>query len=664
MRVLPRSWQSVNTDFPNYYVSAHLVCDGYATDRIYEWEWFAGQKDRVGVDQPLAAFIPHTPFSALVMTPLCGLSPLHAKRAWTLCNLAMMAGIIVILVSITGLPWRWLTIASFFSIPLYRNLEFGQLYVLLLLLLALAFFAYFRGASATAGALIAIGAALKIFPALLILFFIRKRDARAICGFVATFLISAGICVLIFPHRMLSTYVTEVLPFALRGEANDPFGLNANSLSALLHHLFIAQARSHSFPLVNFPAAEAILLALCSSVILLVAVLTARKRDGRSDDLLALGTLLVAILATSTLPASYHFVLLLLPAALWAEHFCRTQRWPALATLAFLYLLIGWPIWPAIPPYGWRAIFTVPRLWSVLALLGFLCWQLRSRWHSSPKLAMSGLFALLFAVQSVGGVVHLRSIYREPSDPVTNLPGVYSISSLASDNAEISLSVMTPVGWRRAHLSEDKQLDIVSATYDQFAETGHNGDIYYESDAPTPQIRHVAVEGPDHFITTGESPALSPDGLQLAFLRDDHGRKSLWIRDIASQSEVQMTNRTFDVYEFSFNANGEILFSAVVQDKLALYRWRRDAITSLGIADARYPAESPDGRMLSYSHLSHGVWHLAVRDLATAKDRQFDTADCNGMDGAWSRDSTTLYYASDCGNGLWETSLRTRTVGQ
>ena len=84
-RSLPRAWKSLNTDFPNYYVTARLLREGYSTDRVYEWLWIQRQKDHFGItkaDQPVIGFIPHTPFSALVVWPLTGFSPLTAKRIW------------------------------------------------------------------------------------------------------------------------------------------------------------------------------------------------------------------------------------------------------------------------------------------------------------------------------------------------------------------------------------------------------------------------------------------------------------------------------------------------------------------------------------------------------------------------------------------------------
>src|SRR5580704_15283600 len=89
-RGLPRAWQSLNTDFPNYYITARLLREGYSTTHLYEWIWLQRQKDRMGIrasDQPVVGFLPDTPFSALLVWPLTHWLPLTAKRIWIVFNL-------------------------------------------------------------------------------------------------------------------------------------------------------------------------------------------------------------------------------------------------------------------------------------------------------------------------------------------------------------------------------------------------------------------------------------------------------------------------------------------------------------------------------------------------------------------------------------------------
>src|SRR5215467_20093 len=63
VRTLPAAWRTLNTDFPNYYVTASLVREHFDTSRVYEWIWFARQKDYRAIDQRIAGMVPLTVFS-------------------------------------------------------------------------------------------------------------------------------------------------------------------------------------------------------------------------------------------------------------------------------------------------------------------------------------------------------------------------------------------------------------------------------------------------------------------------------------------------------------------------------------------------------------------------------------------------------------------------
>src|SRR5580698_6499110 len=61
MRTLPRAWRTLNTDFPNYYLTAQLTREHYDTSRIYEWIWVQRQKDHCDIDQRIVGMVPITP---------------------------------------------------------------------------------------------------------------------------------------------------------------------------------------------------------------------------------------------------------------------------------------------------------------------------------------------------------------------------------------------------------------------------------------------------------------------------------------------------------------------------------------------------------------------------------------------------------------------------
>lgn len=109
----------------------------------------------------------------------------------------------------------------------------------------------------------------------------------------------------------------------------------------------------------------------------------------------------------------------------------------------------------------------------------------------------------------------------------------------------------------------------------------------------------------------------------------------------------------------TFLPDGSLIFAAEQDnDPSSLYLAKSaNEIQNLHIPGARYPAASPDGRWLAYSQLDRGVWNLWLKDMRTGTVRSITDSACNNISPAWSPDSKTLIYASDCERALWLTAL-------
>src|ERR1022692_322391 len=110
------AWQTLNTDFPNYYLAASLYHRGVPLGRVYEWIWFQRQKDYAGIQQPLVGFIPNPPMCVLPVLPLSLLSPLAAKRAWLILNLGFLLLALGLLNRVTKRGWRRAALISLLCI--------------------------------------------------------------------------------------------------------------------------------------------------------------------------------------------------------------------------------------------------------------------------------------------------------------------------------------------------------------------------------------------------------------------------------------------------------------------------------------------------------------------------------------------------------------------
>jgi hypothetical protein len=162
------------------------------------------------------------------------------------------------------------------------------------------------------------------------------------------------------------------------------------------------------------------------------------------------------------------------------------------------------------------------------------------------------------------------------------------------------------------------------------------------------------------------NPQLSQSGTDLAYMRDVHGVGTLNLRPMfeSNREEVQLSGTEQNVYEASFLSMEQYAFSASESDQYPKIIWidKRRVQVEDSITNARYPALSPDGQWLAYSHLDGGYWNLWLKSRTTGASRRIGNVPCNEIQPSWKSDSQTLLYSTDCGRSVWFTALAERRV--
>ncbi len=675
-RSLPRAWRPLNTDFPNYYIMARLVREGYNTDRIYEWIWIQRQKDHLGIkqaDQPVVGFVPHTPFSALVVWPLTLWAPLTAKHIWITINMALLVAVAVLLQSLTAIGWRRLALLMVLNYPLHQNLELGQYYILLLLIVTLALWCYVREKRVLAGALMGIGFGLKIFPVLFVIYFARKRDVRAVLGLVAGGIAAAAVSVWVFGLQLHHVYASEVLPWALRGDAMDPYNLSASSLSSLLHRLLLFEPEWNPHPVVHSPTLFAVLHPLLQMAIFAPAVLLAVPGNWHPRRVqLEWSAFLIAVLAISTLPASYHFTLFILPVVVMASELIKDRDFRSLVLLVLLYLGVCFPAWRHNLNSGWWSLLAVPRLYFVI-LFSLLSYVILARHqpivtsHKRESWMWAGLLAaaLIFGVAST--FHHQRGLYSNYRSRLGTASEILLATNPVVQGDSVLFTALLPDGYRSA-IRNRAGTSVNNNTDDRFSQSTGDGQIWTEESGQTSKIvSHGIDQRSSHpEVEDAEFPVVSADGKYLAYLRSTKGRSRIWLRALQTKGlgDAPITPSALDVREMSFSSDDSVIFAAAESGgspRLSTVNLAGN-VQPLGSGEARYPSVSPDGRWLVYSRLQRGVWNLWLMDLHTDETRRITNEECNDIAPAWEADSHTLVFASDCGRALWFTALYRRRV--
>ncbi|HEX5412936.1 MAG TPA: glycosyltransferase 87 family protein [Terriglobia bacterium] len=682
------AWRTLNTDFPNYYLVARIYREGIPLDRVYDWTWIARQKDHEGMAVPIVGFAPLTLMSVLPLVPLAGLPPLLAKRIWLIINLILLGLVILLLNRMSSLGLRRVMILTFLAVdPISRNFLYGQMHLLLLLILTISAWAYCRGRPATSGVALAAASALKVYPALFLFYFIRKKQWRAVFGLVAGCALLAGLSVALFGWPANRSYLLEALPRGLAGTSSDPYAVQWNSVTALLHRLFIAEPELNPHPLVHFPLAFALFHPLCM-VILFVPFLwliDLRRKDS-GGELLEWGGYVALLLVISSLPRPYHFCALILSAVFVADYLTRLRRMRALAVWIILYTLACAPTyhWTSLSPSGWQSFLSFPRLYAELALWGFLLWEL-NRAHGSPlklrlrtrEAAAFGLiFIFLFALGAASDFRNLRGQFDNYAGRVVTPPAIYMATEPAVGPRGTWFVSMIPAGFGLTYL-QGPNVQHLRLGSDAFHPAWSPATHQLWVEISGSRSRIVRIDPLDnqgrraHPITVLEDatrPAVSADGRWLAFIREDKGRGSLWVANLTEEKRPdrlparEIAGPGEDVWDVSFGSNDQVLYSAQPRGRLELFSadpvsLQIKPISTGSSAPLRFPAESSDGKWLAYSREVGGAWHLAVVNLATGRAIQLTRGSCNSTNPAWTEDSRSIIYATDCGRGLGLSAL-------
>ena len=675
LHTLPRAWKSLVTDFPNYYLAAQLAQQGFETSRMYEWQWLEREKDHRAIPIRVIGLVPITPFSTLFMAPLTALKPVAAKRIWITMSLALLFPISWMLRIMTGLSYQRIALLFALNFPLYRNLEFGQFYVVLLLLIIAACLAWLRGRHGLAGALVAIAAASKIFPALFFIFFLQRRAWRAFISGTLVVVAAIVLSVAVFGWNVHRTYLQEILPWTLHGETMPPYVTNA-SISGILHVLFLAEPEWNPNPWHPSVLIFSLLFPLMQMFVLAPAILLIRREDTSPDrSLLEWSALLTASLAVSTIPASYNFVLMAFPMCVLSAELLERKRFGWLVALIAAYIGIGLPVPIPSKVPGLAILLYTPRLPLMIAVLIGIYFLLLSepsiKEHSRDWTRLGWAVAMIICVAFTARSTFLREsgerqeyAYRMPLEPQG-----YINANPQSNSTAIRYITFTLDGY---HLTLPNQnstaADPAPATLEDDLSFAINSDhlLVERAEGPTSEIVDLK-DALRVIVRDARDPMIAADGQSLAFLRDDHGQGHLMLRAgirSSSPADLVLTPPSLDVYEASFLSASNYAFAASNsgQPPQIYLTDATRANAQLALGESRYPALSPDGAWLAYSHFEDGVWNLWIRDQKTGMTRRVGRAPCNEIEPSWESDSKTLLYSTDCGRSLWFTAVAQRRV--
>jgi hypothetical protein len=393
MYVVP-AWNQISTDFPNYYTAAWAVRHETSLADLYDPVWFQHETVHAGITGQAALFDSFPPFSALVMWPLAKFSPLTAKRIWVVVNVLALAGIVLMVAGALGAPFSSvLLVALLAGDALGNNFLFGQFYIVLTLLIVAAF-VYATRVPALAGWCLALAVVVKIFPILLLGYFVLARAWKAVAWTLIgiAVLSLAGVAVMGWtPHR---TYIEEAFPRSLRGEIQDPYNVQSNSLQALLRRALVYEPGLNPRPIADAPGVYLFLRPLLILMIVLSALAACWSSQRKAG--LEWGILVGALLLTMPAQASYQ-QFLLFPGIAAMVHTDIDRRFRVAAGVAFALICSNYMGAMSGMNEGLSMLIAFPRVFLVLALWISFLYIAGARLRVVPILAAATVAAAISA---------------------------------------------------------------------------------------------------------------------------------------------------------------------------------------------------------------------------------------------------------------------------
>lgn len=299
----------------------------------------------------------YPPFAALAMVPLAPLPGWIATTLWTAASVGALAGVILVVGralgrTFSGWPLAALTVGALAVEPVWQNLTFGQVNLLLMLAVVIDLV---RPERRWSGVLVGIAAGVKLTPlvfvVLLVLVGRRTTAARALVAFAGT--VAIGFAVI--PGSAV-TYWTDDLVKA--GRVGPPESAHNQSVFGALTRML------------DSPPPTLLWLAVAGPLALAVVVVGAVwwRRGDR-----VLGTCLgaSAMLLASPVSWSHHWVWAV-PVALllWERSRLASVVW----TAVFVSRVIVWRPRGQRREYGWSPIEHIPGNAYLLAALALCLW--------------------------------------------------------------------------------------------------------------------------------------------------------------------------------------------------------------------------------------------------------------------------------------------------
>lgn len=262
-------------DYANYFYAPYFFRSGQFGSWVYDPFAFNQAIQQLSKTPVFSSFTPVPPITVLCLLPFTWLHIETAKGIMEFSSFLLFLFSMHRLFMHEGIPLKWLPLLLLcLLMPLRNNFYLGQTYFLVLFLLTEGYLAHVQAKKILSAVCWSLAILLKIFPGILLLYLLLKKDYRQVCyiGIISITLILLSNLVL---DNSWQEYLLYILPRQMAGEINNPFSSSYQSFSVLLRKILLADSSLNPDPWVHAPrlmswldtGSKMMILLLCASSI-------------------------------------------------------------------------------------------------------------------------------------------------------------------------------------------------------------------------------------------------------------------------------------------------------------------------------------------------------------------------------------------------------------
>jgi len=373
--------QFLYSDYGKFYQSLHFILAGKNAYTPIYYQPAPTAKEPHPTTRLLGGNL-NPPFFNLMLLPLGLLSYVISFYTWQI--LSALCGILSVLllkkaldIEAANTPFFILSLmaALFIYYPTYANIWLGQVALFVFPFLLGAWLAALRNNLRICGCLLAIATSIKLFFGLFFVYFVIRREWRALGWYCATLVICSLIPLFIFGKHIYFDY-RKVFNHVV---------WYASSWNASLYGFFLRlfSGAEKNIPLWSVPHLAPVLYAISSILIIIAAVIVLqpdRKIPAQQKIALDFSIIIVTLMLISPLGWMYYFVYLFIPFC-WLLTLAHKGHYPFMLRLmtCSAIILTGIPYYLKPPTeisdhlfiIGWASCYTYGLL-LLFALLFFV----------------------------------------------------------------------------------------------------------------------------------------------------------------------------------------------------------------------------------------------------------------------------------------------------